>query len=73
MTALMNQIKKTKVPAAKLFPDELIDQLLAQVQHKNAESVLGESELAGPLKKQLVKRMLAAELNHHLHLYTFQS
>jgi len=33
--------KKSKNPKApKLFPDELIDQLLAQVQGKDAESIL---------------------------------
>jgi len=59
--------KKSKNPKApKLFPDELIDQLLAQVQSKDAESILGESGLAGQLKKQLAERMLAAELSHHL-------
>ncbi|PPB82859.1 MULTISPECIES: hypothetical protein [Mycetohabitans] len=60
-------IKKSKNPKApKLFPNELIDQLLAQVQSKDAESILGESGLAGQLKKQLAQRMLAAELTHHL-------
>ncbi len=40
--------KKSKnAKAPKLFPDELIDQLLAQVQSKDAESILGESGLAG--------------------------
>src|SRR3954447_21748354 len=59
--------KKSKnAKAPKLFPDELIDQLLAQIQNKDAESVLGESGLAGQLKKQLAERMLAAELTHHL-------
>ena len=59
--------KKSKKPSApKLFPDELIDQLLAQVQSKDAESILGELGLAGQLKKQLAERMLAAELTHHL-------
>jgi transposase-like protein len=63
----MNTTKKPKKPKApKLFPDELIDQLLAQVQDKNAESILGESGLAGQLKKQLAERMLAGELTHHL-------
>ncbi len=67
MTVAMTTTKKTKEPkAAKLFPDELIDQLLAQVQNKDAESILGESGLAGQLKKQLAERMLTAELNHHL-------
>ena len=67
MTAMMSTTKKAKKPKApKLFPDELIDQLLAQVQNKDAESILGESGLAGQLKKQLAERMLAAELNHHL-------
>jgi len=67
MTETMTtKTRKTKAKAAKLFPDELIDQLLAQVQNKDAESILGESGLAGQLKKQLAERMLAAELNHHL-------
>jgi putative transposase len=48
------------------LPNELIDQLLAQLKGKDAESVLGESGLAGQLKKQLAERMLAAELTHHL-------
>lgn len=67
MTEAMSRTKVTKQPKApKLFPDELIDQLLAQVQNKDAESLLGEWGLAGQLKKQLAERMLAAELNHHL-------
>ena len=67
MTEVMSPTKKPKKPKApKLFPDELIDQLLAQVQNKDAESVLGESGLAGQLKKQLAERMLNAELTHHL-------
>ena len=67
MTEMMSTTKKPKKPKApKLFPDELIDQLLAQVQNKDAESILGESGLAGQLKKQLAERMLAAELNYHL-------
>lgn len=44
--------KKSKNPKApKLFPDELIDQLLAQVQGKDAESILGESGLAVPVQR----------------------
>jgi len=67
MIDTMTTPKKPKKPKApKLFPDELIDQLLAQVQNKNTESILGESGLAGQLKKQLAERMLAAELDHHL-------
>ena len=70
MTVAMSTTKKPKKPkkpkAPKLFPDELIDQLLAQVQNKDAESILGESGLAGQIKKQLAERMLAAELTHHL-------
>lgn len=65
-TMMTTKSRKTKAKAPKLFPDELIDQLLAQVQNKDAESILGESGLAGQLKKQLAERMLAAELNHHL-------
>jgi putative transposase len=67
MTTTMITTKKPKKPKApKLFPDELIDQLLAQVANKDAESILGESGLAGQLKKQLAERMLAGELTHHL-------
>ena len=67
VTDVMRATKKTKKPKApKLFPDELIDQLLTQVQNKNAESILGESGLVGQFKKQLAERMLAAELTHHL-------
>lgn len=67
MTTTMSTVKKPKKPKSpKLFSDELIDQLLAQVQNKDAESILGESGLAGQLKKQLAERMLAGELAHHL-------
>ena len=48
------------------FSDELLDQLLAHVKGKDAESLLGESGLVGQLKKQLAERMLAAELTQHL-------
>ena len=48
------------------FSDELLDQLLAHVKGKDAESLLGESGLMGKLKKQLAERMLGAELTHHL-------
>ena len=48
MTTPMSTSTKPKKPKApKLFSDELIDQLLAQVQNKDAESILGESGLAG--------------------------
>ena len=54
MTEAMSTTKKTKKSKApQLFSDELIDQLLAQVQHKDAHSILGESGLAGQLKKRL--------------------
>lgn len=67
MTAAMSTTKKIKKPKApQIFSDELIDQLLAQVQNKDAQSILGESGLAGQLKKRLAERMLAAELRHHL-------
>ena len=62
----MTTQKPRKQKAPSLIPVELIDQLLAQVQNKNAESILGEAGLAGQLKKLLAQRMLAAELNHHL-------
>lgn len=67
MTETMSTPKKTKKPKTpQLFSDDLIDQLLAQVQNKDAQSILGESGLAGQLKKRLAERMLAAELSHHL-------
>jgi transposase-like protein len=44
----------------------LLDQLLAHVEGKDAESLLGETGLVGKLKKQLAERMLGAELNRHL-------
>ena len=46
--------RKSKGP----FSDDLLDQLLAQVQGRDAESLLGESGLVGQLKKQLAERML---------------
>lgn len=66
MTEAMTTKKPKKQKAAYPLPVELIDQLLAQVQNKDAESILGESGLAGQLKKMLAERMLAAELSHHL-------
>lgn len=42
--------KKSRNPkTSKLFPDELIDQLLAQVQSRDAGAILGELGLAGRL------------------------
>jgi putative transposase len=63
-TSMTKKSNKLRIP--KLFPDELIDQLLARMQNRDAESILDESGLAGLLKKQLAERMLAAELTHHL-------
>nr|CUV13359.1 protein of unknown function [Ralstonia solanacearum] len=45
MTAAMPRKKTTKPKAPELVPDELIDQLLAQLENKDAESILGESGL----------------------------
>lgn len=40
--------KKSKNPKAlKLLPDELMGQLLARMQSRDAESILSESGLAG--------------------------
>lgn len=66
MTDTMTTKKPRKKKAPPPFPVELIDQLLAQVQNKDAESIFGETGLAGQLKKMLAERMLTAELNHHL-------
>jgi transposase-like protein len=66
MTDAMTTTKPKKRKAPPPFPVELIDQLLATVQNKDAESILGESGLAGQLKKMLAERMLSAELTHHL-------
>ena len=59
----MTTKKPRKQKAPSLIPVELIDQLLAQVQNKDAESILGEAGPAGQLKKLLAERMLTAELN----------
>lgn len=64
MTATTKKARQRKPKGP--FSDELLDQLLAQVSGKDAESLLGESGLIGQLKKQLAERMLAAELSHHL-------
>ena len=64
MTEATKKARKRK-PSGP-FSNELLDQLLAQVSGKDAESLLGESGLIGQLKKQLAERMLAAELTHHL-------
>src|SRR5258706_3181773 len=58
--------KPRKRKAKGPFSDELLDQLLAHVRGKDAESLLGESGLVGQLKKQLAERMLSAELTQHL-------
>src|SRR5260363_466076 len=65
---MIDKMKKDtqQTQSNKLFSDERIDPLLSQVQSKDAESLLGESGLAGQLKKQLAERMLEAELSHHL-------
>jgi hypothetical protein len=63
MTEVMSTKKPRKQKAAYPFPVELIDQLLAQVENKDAESILRESGLAGQLKKMLAERMLTAELS----------
>jgi hypothetical protein len=61
----MTDTKTTKKPHKKKelypFPIELIEQLLAKIQNKGAESILGESVLAGQLNKMLAERMLEAE------------
>jgi hypothetical protein len=66
MTDVMTTKKPKKQKAVPPFPVEMIDQLLATVQDKDAESILDESGLAGQLKKMLAERMLSAELTHHL-------
>ena len=62
----MTTKKYKKQKASPPFPVRLIDQLLATVQNEDAKSIPGESELAGQLKKRLAKRILSAELTHHL-------
>ena len=64
MTDTTKKARKRKTPGP--FSNELLDQLLAQVSGRDAESLLGESGLVGQLKKQLAERMLSAELSHHL-------
>jgi transposase-like protein len=66
VTLMIDHKKPKEQKAAYPLPVELIDQLLAQVENKDAESILGESGLARQLKKMLAERMLTAELSHHL-------
>src|SRR5260363_165586 len=65
---MIDKMKKDtpRTQSNKIFSDERIDPLLSQVQSKDAESLLGETGLAGQLKKRLAERMLEAELSHHL-------
>src|SRR5260363_83540 len=67
-THMIDKMKKDtpRTQSNKIFSDERIDPLLSQVQSKDAESLLGETGLAGQLKKRLAERMLEAELSHHL-------
>ena len=44
--------------------DELLDELLEDCH--SPEEILGESGLMKQIKKRLVERALAGELNHHL-------
>ncbi len=62
---MIETIKKNaqQSQADTLSSDEQIVPLLSQVKNKDAESRLGESGLAGPLKKRLAERMLEAEPN----------
>ena len=66
MTDNTKAYKPRQRKSKDLFSDDLLDQLLDQVKGRDAESLLEESGLVGQLKKQLVERMLSAELNHHL-------
>src|SRR5260363_68787 len=63
-----NDEETQQTQSSKLFSDERIDPLLSQVQSKDAESLLGETGLAGQLKKRLAERRLEAELNPPLWL-----
>src|SRR5260363_204617 len=67
---MIDKMKKDtpRTQSNKIFSDERIDPLLSQVQSKAAESLLGETGLAGLLKKRLVERRLEAELNPPLWL-----
>src|SRR5260363_422372 len=61
---MIDKMKKDtpRTQSNKIFSDERIDPLLSQVQSKDAESLLGETGLAGQLKKRLAERMLEAAL-----------
>ena len=48
-----HQEQKDQSEGVQAISDELIDQLLAKVRNKDAESILGESGLAGQLKKPI--------------------
>lgn len=73
MTEVIKEKANEPIKAGRIFSDEVIDQLLAEVEGKDTEAILGESGLAGQLKKRLAERMLAAELTHHLEQEAAQS
>ncbi len=73
MTEVIKEKANEHIKAGRIFSDEVIDQLLAEVEGKDTEAILGESGLAGQLKKRLAERMLAAELTHHLEQEAAQS
>jgi transposase-like protein len=59
--------KKPRKPKEKgPFSDELLDELLSHLKGHDVESLLGQSGLVPQLKKQLMERMLGAELTEHL-------
>jgi putative transposase len=58
--------KALKCKSTGPFSDELLDQLMAQVSGKDAESLLSESGLNGQLNKQLAECM-----QHALNDYSF--
>lgn len=57
---------KNKIDRSGDLPNDLIDQILKYAHGHDAQAILGDSGLAGQLKRQMAERMLNAELTHQL-------
>lgn len=58
---VLTATEKPKQKTLQPFPIELIDQLLASVENKDADSIFGASEMAGQDRKMLADRLLSRD------------
>lgn len=57
---------RNKIDRSGDLPNDLMDQILTHARGHDAQAILGDSGLAGQLKRQLAERMLNAELTHQM-------